>query len=558
MLKQCQLAFSLIFLFLISVQPVRAIVNPLAVPNNRFGIHILEEIDLLPAAKLVNSQGGDWGYVTLVIRQNDRNQDKWQAIFDNLRRLHLIPIVRLATYSEKNYWVKPEVQDIDTWVSFLSSLNWVVQNRYIVLFNEPNHALEWGDSLNPKEYGEIARQFHDKLTAASSDFFILPAGLDTAAPNSPNTMSAVNYWQQMFQADKQIFQIFDGWNSHSYPNPNFSGSPTASGLGTLQSYQAEITYLTKFGLQPNLPIFITETGWTHKDGNILGASDPASNALSQFYVKAFTQIWNQPNLVAITPFILNYSQPPFTQFSWQKPNSDEFFPHYFAVQSLVKIAGKPIQINSSQLLTNNLASSLVDSSDYEFSLNYKNTGQSIWDPTDFSLLITGNFPNHLIQVSQMEITEPDKTTEFTIKLKTPADHNDLILGLQLSYQGKPFGEKTEQVIKIVPPPTLIAKVKSFLKRSVSGNDFSLLIYNQNNQLQFKTPLTITQGQSQPVALYNLVPNNLYRFVLLKPKFSPRQLYVNLNPEETIITFKTLIPELLYNLFHPLNYFRLSL
>ncbi|MDZ7587076.1 MAG: hypothetical protein U0946_04920, partial [Patescibacteria group bacterium] len=199
------------FLFLV-VQPIEAIVNPLTVSNNRFGIHILEPEDLLPAAKLVNSQGGDWGYVTLIIRQNDRKIAKWQTVFDQLRRLHLIPIVRLATESEKNYWVIPKTQDIDAWVDFLNSLNWVVKNRYVILFNEPNHALEWGKTLNLQEYAAIVREFHQKLKFASDDFFILPAGFDTAAPNSATSMSAVNYWQKMYQADPTIFTLFDGWN----------------------------------------------------------------------------------------------------------------------------------------------------------------------------------------------------------------------------------------------------------------------------------------------------------------------------------------------------------
>jgi len=41
---------------------VSAIENPIARPNNFFGIHILDENDLDDAAKLINSSGGDWGY----------------------------------------------------------------------------------------------------------------------------------------------------------------------------------------------------------------------------------------------------------------------------------------------------------------------------------------------------------------------------------------------------------------------------------------------------------------------------------------------------------------
>ena len=92
--------FSLLLLWLLLVQPAQAIVDPRQTPNNRVGIHVLEQEDLKPAAQLVNTNG-DWGYVTVVIRLNDLNQEKWQAIFDEMSRRHLIPIFRFATAPEK-------------------------------------------------------------------------------------------------------------------------------------------------------------------------------------------------------------------------------------------------------------------------------------------------------------------------------------------------------------------------------------------------------------------------------------------------------------------------
>ena len=181
--------------------PTLAVVNPLENANNRFGIHILEAHDLGAAAALVNSSGGDWGYVTLVLRLNDLNPDKWQNLFDSMRRLKLIPIVRLATVPEGELWVKPLPEDAQKMTDFLNSLNWVITNRYVILFNEPNHAKEWGGQLKPREYVQTVKEFQAKLKAASDDFFILPAGLDTAAPDSPDTMAATEYWRQMYLED---------------------------------------------------------------------------------------------------------------------------------------------------------------------------------------------------------------------------------------------------------------------------------------------------------------------------------------------------------------------
>src|SRR3989338_6522114 len=134
------------------VKPSLATSDPLSVSNNVFGIHVIDENDLIDAAKLVNGNGGEWGYVTLVIREEDRDTSKWQRIFDKMRELKLIPIVRLATYAEEQNWAKPKAEDVDSWVIFLSSLNWVVKNRYVILFNEPNHSNEWGGTVSPEEY----------------------------------------------------------------------------------------------------------------------------------------------------------------------------------------------------------------------------------------------------------------------------------------------------------------------------------------------------------------------------------------------------------------------
>ena len=89
------------------VTPAQAVFDPLAVPNNRVGVHILDPQEIHQAAKLVNSSGGSWGYVTIPIRSNDRDREKWIRFFDNAKKEKLIPIIRLATYPEGPAWVKP-------------------------------------------------------------------------------------------------------------------------------------------------------------------------------------------------------------------------------------------------------------------------------------------------------------------------------------------------------------------------------------------------------------------------------------------------------------------
>src|SRR3989344_5827361 len=191
---------------------IEAINDPLNVSNNKFGIHILNDTDLEDADFLVNSSGGDWGYVTLVIRSDEWDHQRWQEVFDNMRRLHLIPIVRIATKMTEKGWEKPKFDEIEGWGSFLGELNWVVQNRYITLGNEPNHASEWGGEISPSEYAKYLKTFSEKLKGKSSDFFILNAGFDASSYNSKTTQSEEQFLRKMVEYNPNILTYIDGWS----------------------------------------------------------------------------------------------------------------------------------------------------------------------------------------------------------------------------------------------------------------------------------------------------------------------------------------------------------
>jgi len=138
--------------------------------NNKIGIHLAT-----PAYEDLE----DWGYVTLVMQEDDLNKEKWQGVFDQARKLHLIPIVRLATSFENSYWRAPKADEAQKWADFLDSLNWVVQNRFVVLFNEANRSDEWGGKVNPQEFAEVVFSFSKTLKSVNPDFFVMMAGFDS-------------------------------------------------------------------------------------------------------------------------------------------------------------------------------------------------------------------------------------------------------------------------------------------------------------------------------------------------------------------------------------------
>ena len=328
----------LLLLFLTSFlfyfpKSVNAVYDPLTKPNNIAGIHILFPNEIAEAAKLVNSSGGDWGYITIPIQTSDKNLDKWQSFMDEARKFHLIPIIRLATdgdYFNTTVWAKPNYGDVLDFANFLNSLNWPTKNRYIVVFNEPNRGDEWGGSPNASEYADILNYALDVFKKRSDEFFILSAGLDNASINvDGKSLNEYTFIREMNSAVPEVFTKIDGIASHSYPNPGFSAPPSYAYEG-VYSFKHEQELIESLSGK-KLPVFITETGWS---------SDTVSGFLQESYYKdAFSNYWSDKNVIAVTPFLLRAGMGPFTQFSFLE--AAEKSGKYKAYQNIAKEKGSP-------------------------------------------------------------------------------------------------------------------------------------------------------------------------------------------------------------------------
>ncbi len=333
------LFFFLIFIFS-GFSGAFAITDPLSVPNNRIGVHILDPGEISDAAKLVNSSGGKWGYVTVPIRSDDRNREKWTAFFKECSRLQIIPLIRLATYVDGDHWVAPKATDLVDFANFLNDMPWPVKNRYVIIFNEPNHAKEWGNEVSPGDYTSILNDARDIFLSRSPDFFLISAGLDMSAPTNQTSLDALRFYKTMTNANPSWYRAIDGLGVHAYPNPGFVSSPWSKSRFGITSYQYEVKYLKSLGFSSK-PVFITETGY-------LGQED--------FYTVSLNKIWLDKNIVAITPFVLFAGDGDFIQFSLldlsHQPKKT-----YLSIQKLPKIQGSP-------LLNDIIAPLPVNSSDF--------------------------------------------------------------------------------------------------------------------------------------------------------------------------------------------------
>jgi hypothetical protein len=331
------LIFVIILLLTVFFKPNLAVAaeNPVAVANNKMGIHILSELELQQAAELVNSNGGDWGYVIIPIQAGDKDLLKWQKFMDDCKRLRVIPVIRLATegdYFNTAVWREPNPADIIDFANFLNSLDWPTKNRYVIVFNEVNRADEWGGEADPAEYAELLSFSVSVFKSKTPDFFIIGAGMDNAAPEEGTKyMNQYNYLRRMNQAVPGIFNQLDGISSHSYPNPGFEQPPdTKSTMGT-GSFAHERA-LIKTMSSKNLPVFITETGWSADEIN--------DEQRAKYYDEAFRTVWNDPGIVAVMPFLLQAGAGPFKKFTFINADGSKT-KQYETLKNMPKIKGVP-------------------------------------------------------------------------------------------------------------------------------------------------------------------------------------------------------------------------
>ncbi len=512
-------------------------------PNNKFGIHLAQPHleDIKKTAELVNGSGGDWGYITLVIQENDRNNGKWQAIFDLLREYHLIPIIRLATRAEGENWRRPEKKDAGDWVSFLDSLNWVVKERYIVLFNEPNHGSEWGGEIGAKDYGEVSFEFAKKLKEKNKDFFVMLAGFDASAPSWPPGMEDEEvFLKKIVSAKSEIFDYIDGWASHSYPNPGFIGMPWQSGRGTVKTYVWELAVLKELGVKKDLPVFVTETGWN--------SQKLSSETVARYFKEAYDGVWLPDSRVrAVTPFVFDYQGDPFLGFSWKLPASvatseKTFYPQYYTVQSLPKTAGEPDQIEKGEMAVD-LPAKMVAHSNFEFNIHLKNTGQGYWDKSGgyrISLALQGDkkFEHFIGDIKDLK---PGQENDLSFFIKTNGNFGRSEAKLTLLKNGKPIIEGKTWKFEVLPLPSLNFKVDLLPKLKSNGSDFEIQIFNRNEVLVYKKKgLQVVNGKGKLSEVQNIIPGDRYRVVVLKPYYLPRQTHIVFKKQGNELSFKGMI------------------
>ena len=324
--------------------------DPLWKVNNKFGIYVYAEDKefLSIAERLVNSNGGDWGYVLIPYNVHDYDYGKWGRVFNQLIGKHLIPVIQLWNVDVNDY--KTETKKA---AEFLNTFLWPIRYRYISAYNEPNDNNFWYGKADPSQYAKILEYTIRTFKASNEDFYIMNGALNISAGDTLSHIDAFEFMKKMNDAVPGIFDKLDGWASHPYPQPNFSGSPLDTGRMSIRAYEDELGYLKSvLNVKKDLPVFITETGWAHAEGDSYNASYLPDKTIAEYFKTAFTDVWLKDDRVrAVMPFTIIYDTP-FDHFSWVNKDFVPYF-HYDVIKGLKKVAGEPPKLEIGGVTTPN-------------------------------------------------------------------------------------------------------------------------------------------------------------------------------------------------------------
>lgn len=298
-----------------------------AAPNNKVGINAIRWFDaryLSAISQVVNSSGGDWGYVTVLLVDEDRqNPARIQRLLDDANRYHLIPIFRLATHQDSMYWVKPAPDEAVQWKRFLTGLRWHTPATYLIVGNEPNLGLEWGGDPNPREYARYLKSFLDGFADERDRFKILNGPMDMSNQTRAGMMDDFEFLAGMKAEVPDIFTRLDGWATNPYQFFEDRGVRY-----TYRGYSLELDYI---GV--SLPVIVAESYIGFVD-------DP--QLIAKYYETAFNYWLKDPRVVAATPHFYNPEAKLFWMFDADAAgNSTKLSPTATKLQQIPKVVGSP-------------------------------------------------------------------------------------------------------------------------------------------------------------------------------------------------------------------------
>ena len=250
--------------------------------NPKIGIHtrLADEVEpwkIKRTLEMVREMGAAWivEYFPWAYSEPSPGRYDWahaDQVVDHARRQGLQVIARLGLVPE---WARPGTEDKPTTPTYLDEERYGEFATYarafaehfrgrvhaIVVWNEPNIALEWGyRPVDPEGYTSLLSTTYAQVKRADPQLVVLGGALaPTLAPaGDPEGMSDLDYLRRMLAAGAG--EAMDGLAVHAYGWKMPPDAPAAP--ATVNYARTELLHglLVDAGYR-ELPIYITEGGW---------------------------------------------------------------------------------------------------------------------------------------------------------------------------------------------------------------------------------------------------------------------------------------------------------
>ncbi|MBN1485196.1 MAG: beta-galactosidase [Chloroflexia bacterium] len=212
-------------------------------------------VELFPWSYIQPEQGRfDWQHADLVI-----GHARAQGL-QVIARLDIVPAWARPAHSSTRYLDREHYPDYARFVeSFVRRYRGQVD--YIIVWNEPNLAFEWGGRVpDPAAYAELLREVYPRAKAANPDVIVLAAGLAPTVelPEGGRAYNDLLYLQAMYDAGARPY--FDALAAHAYGwQAPFEQRPDP-GRVNFRRVQFLHTVMKRNG-DGDKPVYITEAGW---------------------------------------------------------------------------------------------------------------------------------------------------------------------------------------------------------------------------------------------------------------------------------------------------------
>ena len=302
--------------------------------NNIVGLNVARLRDdryLRATADLVNRNGGDWGYVTVVWTTDDRDGGAGELLLrrfvDRCFEYHLRPIVRVATHFDEGtgIWSRPEPDDAQRWRAYFQRASWPTSPVWVVAGNEPNLGRDWGGEVDAAGYAQYLAGFLYAF-ADSAQLKVVNAPLDASNTTElPVMQDAYEFLAEMDAAVPGIFERLPAWASNPY---------RVLGQGpdlryTHLAYESELRAIGR-----DMPVLITEAGHLHTGDD---------HEIAAFYAEAFRDWMADPRVVAATPLFWHPDRGVFWMFDFGADGGLSYVsPTYELIQRLPRGSGSPL------------------------------------------------------------------------------------------------------------------------------------------------------------------------------------------------------------------------